>query len=75
MEAALGQRRSMKIGGAVETMAAQCSDVDSVEVLPVTTALPHLDRTRVRTVGGESDGGELRRVCPGSPPLLFYSAE
>jgi hypothetical protein len=35
-------------GDAVETVAAQCSGGDSVEVLPVTTARPHLDRTRVR---------------------------
>jgi hypothetical protein len=35
-------------GDAVETVAAQCSGGDGVEVLPVTTALPHLDRTRVR---------------------------
>jgi hypothetical protein len=35
-------------GDAVETVAAQCSGGDGVDVLPVTTALPHLDRTRVR---------------------------
>jgi hypothetical protein len=33
-------------GDVVETMAAQCSG--GVEVLPVTTPLCHLDRTRVR---------------------------
>jgi hypothetical protein len=33
---------------AVETVAAQRSGGNDVEVLPVTAALPHLDRTRVR---------------------------
>jgi hypothetical protein len=73
METVLGQWCLVKIGGAVETVAALCSDGDGVEVLPVTTALPHLDRTRVRNCRWEKGGGELRYPCPGSPPLLFIA--
>jgi hypothetical protein len=35
---------------------------------------PHLDQVLgLGTIGGESGGDELRRACPGTPPLLFYS--
>jgi hypothetical protein len=34
---------------AVETVAAQCSGGNCVEVLPVTTALPHLEESKANT--------------------------
>jgi hypothetical protein len=73
MEAALGQRHSMKIGGAVETVAAQCSDGDGVEVLPVTAALPHLDRTRVRNCRWGKWRRRTSLSVPRPPTSRFYS--
>jgi hypothetical protein len=57
----------------VETVAAQCSGDNGVEVLPVTTALPHLDRTRIKNCRW---GKWRRRTSSYVPRLLtspFYS--
>ena len=63
MEAAHGQRRSVKRGDAVETVM-QCSGV-AAAVLPVTGCAPLLDRSRVSRWGVW-----LRRTSYREPPTL-----
>jgi hypothetical protein len=59
---------------AVETVAAQCSGGNGVEVLPVTTALPHLDRTRVRNCRWGKWQRRTSSCVPRLPTSPFYSA-
>jgi hypothetical protein len=59
---------------AVKTVAAHCSGGDGVEVLPITTALPHLDRTRVRNRRWGKWWRQTSSSVPWSPTSPFYSA-
>jgi hypothetical protein len=61
-------------GDAVETVAAQCSGGDGVDVLPVTTALPHLIGLGLGTVGGEKWRWRTSSCVLRLPTSPFYSA-